>query len=76
MREPPEVVRCFLGGLTDDRHVQTAADHARDVSERHALFADPVIDSCRTFLKHEPVEMSSIEAVHGRPAIEPVAHMD
>ncbi|MDB6045180.1 MAG: hypothetical protein JWM63_3731 [Gammaproteobacteria bacterium] len=65
MREPTKVVRCFLGGLADDRHVQAAADHASDVSERHTLVGDPVIPgSCGTLLEYEPVEMGSIEAVH------------
>jgi hypothetical protein len=76
MREPVEVVGCFLGGLADDRYVQSAADHASDVSERHALFGDPMIPrSCGTFLKRQPEQMGSIKPVHGGPAIEPVTHI-
>jgi hypothetical protein len=69
-----KVIGYLLGGLGDDWHVQTAADHASDVSERHALFGDPVIPgSCGTLLKHEPVVISSIEPEHRGPAVEPVA---
>jgi hypothetical protein len=76
MREPAEVVGCFLGGLADDRHIQAAADHASDVSERQALVGDPMIPGSRgTLLEHEPVEMSRIEPVHGGPAVEPFAEI-
>src|SRR6266566_4559579 len=73
MGEPAKVVGCFVGGLGDDRHVQTTADHVSDVSERHALIRDPMIPgSCKILLKHEPVKMSSIEPVHRGPAVKPV----
>jgi hypothetical protein len=76
MREPAKVVVCFLGGLADDGHVQAAADHAGDVAERHALVGDSVIrGSSGTLLKHEPVEMSSIEPVNRGPAVKPVANI-
>jgi hypothetical protein len=40
------------------------------------LFGDLLhLGSCGTLLKHEPVEMSSIELVHRGPAVEPVAHI-
>jgi hypothetical protein len=69
-----EARQSIAGGLADDGHVQAAADHAGDVAERHALVGDPVIPgSCGTLLKHEPVEMSSIEPVHRGPAVKPVA---
>src|SRR5450432_1845864 len=42
MREPVEVVGCLLGGRADDRYVQSAPHHVSDVSERHALFGDPM----------------------------------
>src|SRR5208337_1149825 len=72
MREPVEVVGCFLGGLADDRYVQSAADHASDVSERHAPFGDPMVaGSCGTLLERQPEEMRSIKPVHGGPAVEP-----
>ncbi len=47
MREPAKVLGCLLRGLADDRQVQTAADNASDLSERHALFRDPMISGSR-----------------------------
>ncbi len=76
MHEPAKVVGYFLGGFGDDRHVQAAADHASDVSERHALVGKPVIPgSCGALLKHESVEMSRIEPMHRGPGVEPVAQI-
>jgi hypothetical protein len=64
------------GGLGDDRHTEAAADHAGDVSERHALVGHPMEGGTRrTLLKHKPVEMGNIEPVHRRPAVVPVAHI-
>jgi hypothetical protein len=63
------------GGLADNWHVQSAADHASDVSEQHAFVRDPVILGRGTLLKHEPVEMSSIEPMYCWPAIEPFAQI-
>ncbi len=72
----PNWVGYFLGGFGDDRHVQAAADHASDVSERHALVGKPVIPgSCGALLKHESVEMSRIEPMHRGPGVEPVAQI-
>jgi len=76
MREPAEVTGRFLRRLADNGQVQAAADHAGDVSERHALFGDAVVPRSRgTLLKHEPVETRRVEPVHGWPAVEPVAHI-
>ena len=76
MREPAKVVRSFLEGLADDRHVQAAADHASDIAERHTLFGGAVIAGASgTFLKHKPEEMGSIEPMHRRPLVEPFAQM-
>jgi hypothetical protein len=69
------MIRCFLAGFADDRYVQVPADDLSDLSSWYALVSDTVIrGSSTTFLKHEPVETSSIEPVHGGPAVEPVAY--
>jgi hypothetical protein len=75
-REPTKVLARLLGGLGDDRHLQTPANCLSDLSKWHALFCDRVIArSCRTFLQHQPVEMGGIEQVHGRKAVEAVANI-
>jgi hypothetical protein len=67
---------CLLRRLGDDGHVQAPADYLSDVSHRHALVGDPVISGSRsTLLKHEPVEVCSIEPVHRGPAVEPLTHI-
>ena len=44
----------LLGRLADNRQVQTAADHASDVLEGHALVANGVVArSCGTLLQYE-----------------------
>ena len=49
-------------------------DNFGDLSEGHAFFSDTVIPGpCETLLRHEPVEMRSIEPVHRGPAVEPFA---
>src|SRR5882757_9466382 len=76
MPEPAKVAGCFLARLADDRHIQAAADHAGDVSQRNPLFGERVIAVSRgTFLKHEPVEPRGIEPMHRGPAVEPLAHI-
>jgi hypothetical protein len=60
-RKPAKVVGGFLRGLADDRHVQTAADHASDVSERHTFIGDPMIPGCRHDVWRTPrCESSSV----------------
>jgi hypothetical protein len=55
--EEAKMLRCFLDGLGDDRHVQTLADCLSDLPERHTLFGDRVIPGSRTgLLQREPVE--------------------
>jgi hypothetical protein len=70
------VVGGLLGRLPDNWHVQAAADHGSDVLEGHALVANGMIARSRgTLLQYEPVEMSSIEPVHGGPAVKTVTHV-
>ena len=74
--DPAKMIGCFLARLADDRYVQAPADDLSDLSSRNALVGYAVITaSSRTFLQHEPVEMSSIEPVHRWPAVEPVAYI-
>src|ERR1700687_1771131 len=74
MREPIEVFVRFLGRFADDRHVQVATNHFRDLAKRHTFFRDTVIGSpLGTFFKSEPEERRRIKSVHGRPAVAPVA---
>ena len=47
---------CLLVGLGDDRHVQAPADYASDVSNRHALVADPVIPGSRRTLLEDQTD--------------------
>src|SRR5947207_2563411 len=71
--DPSKMVGCFLTRFTDDQYIQASADCLSDLSSRYALVGDAVIrGSSSTFLKHEPIEMSSIEPMHCRPAIERV----
>src|SRR4029077_13025789 len=73
--DPAKMIGCFLPRLADDRYVQLPADDLSDFSSRHALVRHAVISGCsRAFLKHEPVEMSSIESMHCGPAVESVAY--
>src|SRR5690348_6540450 len=69
------MIGCFLGRFADDRYVQAMADFLSDLSSGYALVGDAVIGgSSTTFLKHKPVEMSSIEPMHCGPAIKTVAN--
>ena len=61
MREPAEVVGGLIGGLADDGRVQAAADHARDVPERHALVG--VTHICRNALLPRKTDEEGNEAV-------------
>src|SRR6202042_3042359 len=71
--DPAKMIGCFLARLADDRYVQAPADCFSDRSSRYALVGHTVVPcSDGTVLEHEPVEMSSIEPMHGGPAIEPV----
>src|SRR5438270_9764442 len=73
--DPAKMRGCCLGRFADDRYIQATADCLSDLSSRYAFVGDAVIrGSSTTFLKHEPVEMSSIEPVHRGPAIEPVPY--
>ena len=66
--------RCLVR-LADDRYVQAPADCLCDLSGRNALVGHAVIGgSSTTLLKHEPIEMSSIEPMHRGPAIKTVAN--
>ena len=65
---------CLLRGFGDDRYVQSSADCLCDLPQRHALFGDRVIPGpCGTLLHRQPVERGSIEHVHCRPAVAPIA---
>src|SRR5437899_1240888 len=73
--DPAKMIGCFLGRFADDRYVQATADCLSDLSSGYALVGDAVIRGSSTaFLKYEPIEMSSIEPVHRRPAIETVPY--
>jgi hypothetical protein len=68
------MIDCFLARLADDRYVQMPTDYLSDLSSRYTLIGHDVIPcSDGTFLKHESVEMSSIEQVHRGPAVESIA---
>src|SRR6266478_251223 len=74
--EPTKVLGGLFRRFADNRHVQAAADHASDVLEGDALVANGVVaSSCGTLLQHEPVETSSIEPVHGGPAVKTVTNV-
>src|SRR5262249_1472077 len=76
VRQPTEMLGCFLRGFRDDRDVQAAADHLSDLAERHGFVGDAVIPgSWKTFLKHEPVQPGSIESMHRGPPIEPIPNI-
>ena len=67
------MVGCFLARFADDPYVQAPSNDLCDLSSRYALIGHCVICShSRTFLEHEPVEMSCIEPMHCCPAVEPV----
>src|SRR6185369_3915649 len=74
MREPGEVMGRFFRRLTDDGHVQTAADDVGDLPKGYAFFGHAVITGpCSPFFQSEPEQMGSIEPVHCGPAVEPLA---
>src|SRR5437660_8323236 len=74
--EKAEMVACLRRGFRNNWHVQAAPNNLGDPSDRHALVADPVIPGSRgTPLKHQPVEMRSIQPVHRRPAVLPITHI-
>ena len=67
---------CLLGGLANDRHIQSSADDVSDVSRRDPLVGDPVVvGRGGALLQREPVETGSIEPVHCGPAVHPVAYI-
>src|SRR4029077_2567689 len=73
---PAKMGCCHLGGFGHDRHLQAAADGLSDVPKRHSLFGDRVMPGpCFLLLERQPVEAGSVEDVHGRPAVESVAHV-
>ena len=72
--EPAEMLGRLFRRLRDDRNIQAAADHLRDLLERHAFFGDGVKRAAlRAALEREPKDASRIEPMHGRPAVVPVA---
>src|SRR6266404_8069179 len=74
MREPGEVMGGCFRVLTDHRHLQTAADDLGDLPKGYAFFGHAVITGpCSPFFQSEPEQMSSIEPMHCRPAVEPLA---
>src|ERR1700722_12058038 len=78
VRQPTKVLTRLLRGFGDHRHFQTAADGLGDFSERDALFRDCVIATSgksffRPFPQRQPVQMGTIQPVHGGPAVEAVA---
>jgi hypothetical protein len=67
---------CLLGGLGSDRHLQAAADGLSNVPERYSLFSDRVISGAYLLLlERQSVKAGGVEDVHGRPAVESVAHI-
>src|SRR5689334_9059150 len=74
MREPGEVIDRFFGRLTDDRHLQTAADDFGDLPKGYAFFGHAVITGpCSPLFQSKREQMSSIEPVHCGPAVKPLA---
>jgi hypothetical protein len=70
------MLRCLVAGLGNDRYAEPAADHLGDSLERHALLGDRMIGAVDgAALKREPEDAGSIEAMHGGPAVEAVAHI-
>src|SRR5215468_6762871 len=69
-----KVVAGFVGRLADDGNVQTAADNVCQLSERHTLVSDAMVASSgRILFQSKSEQTCSIEPVHSRPAVEPVA---
>jgi len=65
---------CLLGRLRDHRHFESPADGGSDVPHRHALFTHCMVaGSRRTLFDRQNVETRSIDPMHRRPAVEPVA---
>src|SRR5260370_24889211 len=74
MCEPGECLGRFFGRLTDAWHLQAAADDFGDLPKGYAFFGHAVMTSaCSAFFKCKPEQMSSIEPVNGRPAVEALA---
>ena len=73
MREPAKVVGGLFGRFADQGHIQASRDYRSNVSERHAFIGNSVIGgSGGAFFQREPVDVGSVEAMNGGPAIEPV----
>lgn len=61
MRKPAKMISDFPWGLVDDWQIEAAANHARNVAERHALLSRAMVAGvCETFLDHEPEEMGGV----------------
>jgi hypothetical protein len=74
--QPTKMGCRLLSGFGHDGHLQAAPDRMSDVPRRHALFRYRVIPgACFLLLQRQPVEAGSVEDVHGRPAVESVAHI-
>src|SRR3989442_949451 len=72
--QPGKVVGALFRRLTDYRPLQTAADAFGDLPKGPAFFGHAVITGpCSPFFQGEPEQMASIEPVHCRPAVEPLA---
>src|SRR5262249_28962230 len=76
MPNPAKMARRFLRRLCNDGHVETSADYLSELTNRSTFVGDAMKRSSRgSLLKNEPVQVSSIEAVHCGPAVKPVAHI-
>ncbi len=76
-RKPASQVKCSpasSGEMETTGRLEMAADHLGDVADRHALVGDRVQRrSRRRLLQREAEQARGIEAVHGGPAVGPVA---
>src|SRR6202162_5054444 len=60
----------------DHGHLQAPADNLSDLPHRYSLFSDRVVPAARfALLQRKPVEMSNIENMRRRPAIESLANI-
>ncbi len=76
MREPAKMPCCLLGGLRDNRNVQSPSNHAGDFSKWHTAIRNAVIRGAGgSLFDYEPVKMRGVEPVHRGPEILPVAHI-
>ena len=74
--QPAKMFRRFFRRLTDYRNIQSLTNHFGNLSKRYTFFGNRVITRAGgTFLQREPIKPGRIESMHGRPAIESIAHI-